>query len=329
MFEPIEPAQIEVLQPVTAALWRKVRNSFNWLYGVVGTLAGEGAQNGFFEIDSDADGVPDGWTSSLYPGGSLSLNTTAQPHGSQCVRINHPGGSGNGGGYLESDYMPVAWFMGHFIQFWLYVAEDVLVRVVFRWFDSDKVIISDSEPFARAVASNGMFLAGAAAPVDARFCKVRLIGGDSALTVAGSVFFDMVSFNRVVLPPWVPGVTATMTAATGGGTPEDTVSTTFNPGVAGVPVRLRFTGQISGLSGVVYLRCRVGDNYSNSITLTGDETETSYLFELPIPAADLTGDDITLWFQAGGTVLFGKSSNDMEIQFHHSFNLSRSNNSYL
>ena len=71
--------------------------------GGSGTGSSGSLQNGSFENDTDADGIPDGWTRTLYTGGSFAIETTAPAHGAKAIKFTSPGGSGNGGGYIEND----------------------------------------------------------------------------------------------------------------------------------------------------------------------------------------------------------------------------------
>ena len=87
-----------------------VVDDLTYLYNQFLSLVGsrEIIVNGSFESDADADGYPDGWTRTLYTGGSFTfdLSTSAADgkaiHGKRSVKFTSPGGVGNGGGYLES-----------------------------------------------------------------------------------------------------------------------------------------------------------------------------------------------------------------------------------
>jgi len=62
--------------------------------------------NGSLETDSVSDGVPDDWERGLYPGGEGGYDSGETAHGARSYRFVHPGGRGNGGGYLESGFFP-------------------------------------------------------------------------------------------------------------------------------------------------------------------------------------------------------------------------------
>src|SRR3972149_6234672 len=109
-FTAITQAEIAAGQPVTQALMQKVKDNDDCLYSQVGAGGGGGAglgvPNGSFEIDADADGVPDGWTKNLYPAGGGSLETTSPMHGEKGYKFIQQAGPGDGGGYLDmNEYM--------------------------------------------------------------------------------------------------------------------------------------------------------------------------------------------------------------------------------
>src|SRR4030066_615632 len=120
-FTAITQAEIAAGQPVTQALMQKVKDNDDYLYSQVGAGgSGEGGiPNGSFEIDADADGVPDGWTKNLYPAGGGAGETTHPSHGAQAYKFTQQAGPGNGGGYLDqNDYLPCG----------------SLIPLVFDWF---------------------------------------------------------------------------------------------------------------------------------------------------------------------------------------------------
>src|SRR4030067_3423019 len=108
-FTAITQAEIAAGQPVTQALWQKVKDNDDYLYSQIGAGgSGEGGiPNGSFEIDADQDGGPDGWTKNLYPAGGGAIETTNPSHGAKAYKFTQQAGPGNGGGYLEMNaYLP-------------------------------------------------------------------------------------------------------------------------------------------------------------------------------------------------------------------------------
>jgi hypothetical protein len=196
---------------VTTDLLKKVKDNFDDHEARIGAGGGGSGGgigvvlNGSFETDSDADGVPDNWTRSLYPGGSSAIDTTDTIHGKKAWRFVHPGGVGAGGGYLESDYISVSHL--HFpdlpLSYKCSVA-GIKVAVVCRYYAADaggnpgtflgeRVLWSS---VANPRRWTGVTLTNI--PIvyaNTRYVKYRLIGGENTVNVAGAVNFDAVGIS--------------------------------------------------------------------------------------------------------------------------------------
>jgi hypothetical protein len=200
-FEPISASEIDVKKPITKSLWEKVKNSLDFLNGQVsGQFLGNQIPNGSFEIDSDGDGVPDGWTRSLYPGGAGGRDTANAAHGAACIYATHPGGSGNGGALFRSDFVPYNSYIQPVFTWlsWATVAS-MGTEVVVEWYDSSKVYISSA--IVRSSTSNSLtpvkYIMGVFAHSDARFFRLVLSVDDSG-TQGGTAYFDGVSVSDYV-----------------------------------------------------------------------------------------------------------------------------------
>ena len=102
-YSAILSSEVDVDSPGKAELFQKIKDNFDYLYSLIGGPVE--VPNGSFEIDTDADGVPDNWTLNLYAGGSAAFDTITPAHGSRAYKFTRTSGAGNGGGYLESGYM--------------------------------------------------------------------------------------------------------------------------------------------------------------------------------------------------------------------------------
>jgi hypothetical protein len=105
-FITIPATWIDPDSPVTDELWGRVKDNEDFLNSQVGggpTLP----SNGSFEIDTDADGVPDNWTRTLSAGGAGVISTSISVHGKNSFQFTFPSGAGNGGGFLKSDSFDV------------------------------------------------------------------------------------------------------------------------------------------------------------------------------------------------------------------------------
>ena len=105
-YTALTSAEVQVNKPVNSSMMTKVKDNFDYLYS---NAAGGGGlvNNGNFEIDMDADDLPDNWTVSLFTGGAASMTTVTSyvANGHYAIQFTHPGGAGNGGGQGKSDYI--------------------------------------------------------------------------------------------------------------------------------------------------------------------------------------------------------------------------------
>jgi hypothetical protein len=168
------------------------------LRGEIGQSLGlSGLPNASFESDTDADGIPDAWMFTAYTGGSGLLDDTTAIHGRRAFVITSPGGTGNGGGYLETtDFIAVspnrqvrlAWELKS-------SAAEIHNRVELRWYAApdDADYLSTTILWQEDTANAAQWMphhAHAYPPAAARYAKVRLIGGDPSDDTAGSVGWD-------------------------------------------------------------------------------------------------------------------------------------------
>lgn len=186
---------------IVQGLMRKIRANLDYLYGVFGTLAGSGVPNGSFEVDSDADNVPDSWTVATYPGGTVARDTAAPSHGGAALKMVHPGGVGNGGGYAVSDYIPCSEVEPVVLQLLHHAtAAGMKNQVIFYWYTAAKVACATASTTVYDSTVNPtsatLLVLGATPPATARFFKVRLVGGESSVNVAGTAYWDGVGLLK-------------------------------------------------------------------------------------------------------------------------------------
>ena len=140
--------EIQVKKPVRQELMQKIKDNFDDHETKLSAASGaETIPNSSFEIDSDADGIPDNWTRYLYPGGSGGFETTNPAHGAKAYKFVHPGGAGNGGGYLESEYIKISGVdtMPRYISWFIWSSvEGIRNDVIIRFFTSDKTFIYEN-----------------------------------------------------------------------------------------------------------------------------------------------------------------------------------------
>jgi hypothetical protein len=173
-----------------------------YFQSIVASIGSQAVPNGSFEFDGNSDGIPDEWTKTLFTGGSFLLDTTTYGHGIKSVKFTSPGGSGNGGGYLESaDYFEVTPLRLLALS-WLSKSSVAGVRniVGVRFYDATRAFISQTNIFDSASNNPGVWAAHGGSclpPSTAYYAKLRITGCDSTNTTAGSAWFDDV---RLSLP---------------------------------------------------------------------------------------------------------------------------------
>ena len=274
-FEQITTEEIIVKKPVTNRLLTKIKDSLEYLYGAIATDTTEGLQNGSFEIDT-GDGIPDSWERTLYPGGSGSMDA-ASLHGAKAYRFTHPGGSGNGGGYLESDYLPVCEYEKYLVK-WLWktsIVSGLHLQVLARWFDKDKVPLSDELVFDTTTGSTTarVHIAGCNPPAGTRYCKLRFVGGKSDAATAGSVWFDGVNFGRMSETVQIPAITCNGSIATFAVDAwVEVLISTIQTAFSNIPFQLSVSLDVSGATqessvSNIILRLRSGSSYSGTRTV--------------------------------------------------------------
>jgi len=199
-WDPVLDADIAIGNPVVGGpdtgFGSKVKGNLEHLYSQ--TIQQGFPPNGSFEIDSDEDGVPDLWTRSLYPGGSGVFETTNPAHGAQAYKFIHPGGSGNGGGYLTSDYIEISSVLEYLLSFILWASVAGMKNIVrIEYFTAAKASISTEDLYSSTSnpTSATSFIYLLTIPATARYLKIILIGGYTDTDVAGNIFFDGVALD--------------------------------------------------------------------------------------------------------------------------------------
>ena len=196
-FDPPTESECDVGRAGSSPWALKVRDSLLALHSTSASTSK--VPNGSFEIDSDSDGIPDLWDKDLYPGGSFSLQDADDDtsiHGAACVKFTHPGGASNGGGNLTSDYMEVQEGRDLIVGWSIKVsATGAKNQVVVRYFDEDKVDLSADDTIYSSTSGPTSWTAVSVVstpPANARYCKIKLIGGftDTDPGASRDTYFD-------------------------------------------------------------------------------------------------------------------------------------------
>ena len=183
---------------VSAELMTKIKGNLDYLYGINAGGQGPEILNGSFEVDSDADGVPDHWDCTAYAGGAVALESTSPSEGAKSIKFTHPGGAGNGGGRADSDYFPVTTAEGYYVQFLTWVsagASAMKNKVQARYYTAAQVELSSASPadlYSSTVnPTDPTRYAYDLTPIaDCKFVKIRVVGGATDIDQAGVAYFD-------------------------------------------------------------------------------------------------------------------------------------------
>jgi hypothetical protein len=220
-FIALTEGEIAPDQPVSNDLLTKVKNNFDDHEARIGAGGGSGSSgsigsilNGSLEVDSDVNGVPDNFTRYLYAGGSAARDITDSVHGKYSYRFVHPGGVGNGGGYLETDYISISHLYHPDLPFaFKKSAAGTRVEIVARFYSQnalgdpstyigEKVLwTTTGVPYPRWTGANITKITHQFPT--ARWVKYRFIGGKNDVNAAGSVWFDALGAPLLV-PTRVP-----------------------------------------------------------------------------------------------------------------------------
>lgn len=185
----------------------RVVNNLVYLFNAFLSLVGsrETVINGSFESDADADGYPDGWTLTLYTGGTFSHETSTAAadgkaqHGKRSIKFTSPGGVGNGGGFVTStDFFEIAENRAYFLAWWHKSSVAGIHNLVqIQFYDSTQTSISTTTLYDSAANPTSWRLEHArfAPPTNARYAKIILTGAKNDNTTAGSCWFDHVQLG--------------------------------------------------------------------------------------------------------------------------------------
>jgi hypothetical protein len=298
-YEALTQAECQQDEPVTTDLLLKIKNNFDYLYSIIGSGSGGGSggggggiPNGSFEIDEDGDNIPDTWTRYLYPGGSAAYDTDTPMHGAKAYRFTRAAGSNNGGGYLESDYLATSeLFNGLIWVIYRCSVAGIKVMVQFRFYDKAKVEIgppttvfsSTSNPTTRT-----KILLGCVPVANARFFKVRLIGGYTDTDVAGDTFFDGTGISDFVGNLAGSGTIAEQVQVASGAW-QDKGSFQVNVGTLSenCVVRLHFAGELHSMypstGATASQRFRVGSSYSGQGDVQNNTAYQKFYYSITLP----------------------------------------------
>ena len=151
--------------------------------------------NGSFEIDTDANNEPDGWTRTDETGSTNFLDTLNSTDGLQSMRFESTGSGG--GNIVTQDFFVVNDIDDLSVQFDLFSSVANVRNIVrVEWFDVSQVSISNTDVYDDSATNPVVFTSQqttATPPAGARFAKLRIIGCDPSVATVGSTNYDRVN----------------------------------------------------------------------------------------------------------------------------------------
>jgi len=316
-YEAITDAEVQAGKPVVGpgGFGEKVKKNFDYLYGQIGSNGAAGLQNGSFEIDSDGDGVPDGWSLNLYPGGTGALEEGSPAHGSRAWKFTHPGGGGNGGGTLTSDYVPCSEIAIWSLEFMHWCdTEGMKNEVEALFYDKDKLYLGSQTIFTSTTSSTTpiLYFRSISPPAGSRYFKLRLIGGKSDTSQGGSAWFDGVAVSPTGGSVAVPDFTIPEHSVNGASW-VDAGSVQLDIRIRSSTTTLTFQAEVVGTGSpwnpiYSYMRFRLdtenGPVYSNEVSEGG----TSWATKTIQIAFQSNRNPLTLTMQLKSSLSYGNAT---------------------
>jgi len=208
-FDNITTAELAVGKPITNELMEKFKNRDDFLNAQVGTLGVLTISNPSFEVDSDGDGHPDNWTENFFTGGTGALDTTLSIRGAQSYKFTHPGGAGNGGGNIVSDFFPVSTMSGYLLEYSRRVDGGAVPKVEIINYNRNQSTVSEVLMAGSSIAgATGEWVAfthgympssNITTKTSITYMKLRLTGGTTDHSTAGTVNFDDIKIKEYPL----------------------------------------------------------------------------------------------------------------------------------
>lgn len=249
----------------------------SYFNGEIQKIKNADVPNGSFELDSDADNYPDGWTwAASGSGGSGTIDTADETDGAKSFKIVHPGGAGNGGGSITTtDFMTCSPQVPVFAE-WEQKSSVAGVRnmVQIQWFDDAQASISTSTIYDSTNNPTAWKLqhGGALPPATARYFKLKLIGGDTSNSTGGTIRFDNVRIMKLNFlrgAQWTAAGTYTFFAPVG--VPVARITCVGGGGGGGAAPNPGYAGGGGGGGGtmVAYVTLTAGSSYTVVVGAAG------------------------------------------------------------
>jgi len=215
-----------------------------------------------------------GWTDNAYSGGSIAINTAQEMEGANCVAITSTV-IANGGGYVQCALLKIGGDQPYRFSVQLKASvANVSFSAVVIWYDGAFSQISSSSiaSSANTPTSQTIYRKVICAPTTARYCLVRLIGGDPGIgSSAGTIYFDY-TFCGLGYDRWLTAGDYLQHANDGENFTGNTSYTKTHELITGFAGPLRIKFDLKSSNGADQVSGRI---YLNGIAVGTERTTTS------------------------------------------------------
>jgi hypothetical protein len=170
--------------------------------------------NGSFEVDSNADGTPDGWTLTRLTDATIAIDTTDSAHGKNSLKFLS---GGNGGGLATGELFDVLKDEVVTVEF-TYKASSATVKTFVHvyTYDKDDGLVSQLEAYTEASSNPTSYdTKSGAVTIDATAVRAKIvitgIEATGTKTAGTTTHFDYIKVNRKLISDVIGDVVGNVT----------------------------------------------------------------------------------------------------------------------
>ncbi len=303
-YSAITAGEVDSDSPITATLMGKMKDNFIDHENRISVLAQAGIPNSSFEVDADADSVPDNWTRNLFNGGAGAYSTTDFVLGTKSYKLTRLSGATYGAGSLTSDYVECSFLeeLNLGIAF-KSSAASVKNSVYIRFFDKDKVEMATGYWYTSGTGrqlwtkSDSMPLfwtwlriLKVGVPISARYYKIIFAAGevDATYNAAADIYVDRITNDPAALGYGILGETIDQAEVTNTSATFADIGSTYSITVPAAAKYLDVEIQVKdGYTTENYFasgRAAIGTTYGTAVTGTVDGVYQSGVSRIDVSA---------------------------------------------
>ncbi|MBI1397077.1 MAG: hypothetical protein GC151_13960 [Betaproteobacteria bacterium] len=216
-FTAVSDAQVDADSPLTESLLTALRDNAihlrEWLgasftAGAVQDHNHDGVNSALIEVgpnyvrNGSFESGESGWTFQDFAGGAHAINSSGGANGTKRLAITSTVLANGGGQAITNDYISVGDNEPISMQWWVHASTSgVSANVQVLWYDSAKSLISQSDIYSvtSAPTSASRYVGRVAAPTNARYFRIKVVGGVPASgSAVGTVYYDGIVVTRAI-----------------------------------------------------------------------------------------------------------------------------------